>query len=254
MNLHLILWWLVIYSFLGWCVEVIYATANYGKFINRGFLSGAYCPIYGFGAVLVLWLTEPFADGLIIPFIISILLTSGIELLVGITMKKIFNQRWWDYSDTPFNLYGYICLRFSLLWGLACLFVIKIIHPIVNRTALKFTNQLGLIVLGVILVAILIDLIATVNQMLKLRKQLLLIDDIDRRILSFSDSLGEKISTVSQTTINELGELRKLHDEVMLKINRYSRRLTKAFPDVKLTQLLNKSIDLKNNIKRKAKK
>ena len=108
MNLELILWLLVIYAFIGWCVEVIYTTASRGIFVNRGFLSGQYCPIYGFGALLVLWVTAPFASSLFGLFLVATLLCSVLELTAGWLMGILFKQRWWDYSDYPFNIGGYV--------------------------------------------------------------------------------------------------------------------------------------------------
>lgn len=245
MNFELILWWLVIYAFLGWCIEVIYATASRGVFVNRGFLSGPYCPIYGFGALLVLWVTAPFANGLMGLFLISMLLCSVLELVAGWLMEVLFNQRWWDYSDYPFNIGGYVCLEFSLLWGLACMFMVKIIHPMIAGIGPQLTNQTGVIVLAVIVTALLADLIATVNQMLKLKKQLLIIDEIDQRMRQLSDGLGEKIHDVSKTAIAELTDLKQKQDELLTSINQRYRRLIKAFPDSRVKQFLTKPVDLR---------
>lgn len=255
MNFELILWWLVIYAFLGWCVEVIYATASRGIFVNRGFLSGPYCPIYGFGALLVLWVTAPFADGLVGLFLASMILCSVLELVAGWLMEVFFKQRWWDYSDYPFNIGGYVCLEFSLLWGLACVFMIKIIQPMIVGLTPQLTSQTGLIILGVIIVALLADLIATINQMLNLKKQLLVIDEIDQRMRQLSDGLGEKIHGVSKTAITELTELKQKKDELLASVNRRYRRLIKAFPDSRVKQFLTKPVDLPiNKILPKSKK
>ncbi|HVI41432.1 MAG TPA: putative ABC transporter permease, partial [Anaerovoracaceae bacterium] len=111
----------IIYAFLGWCTEVVYAAAKTGQFVNRGFLNGPYCPIYGFGVLFVIYLLHPVIDNLLYIFLGSVLITSAIELAGGYILEEIFHQKWWDYSDMPLNIGGYICLFFSLMWGLACL-------------------------------------------------------------------------------------------------------------------------------------
>lgn len=248
MDLWLILWWLVIYAFLGWCVEVIYATSSRGIFVNRGFLSGPYCPIYGFGALLVLWVTAPFIKSLLGLFAVAMALCSILELLAGWLMEVFFKQRWWDYSDYPFNIGGYVCLEFSLLWGLACVFMVKIIHPIIIKMTPQLLNQAGLTVLSLILIALLADFIATINQMLKLKQQLLLIDEIDQRMKQLADSLGKRIHGVSKTTINELTELKQKQDEILAVINYRYGRLIRAFPDSSLKQFLAQSVNLKLDV------
>lgn len=132
MTFYDLLWYFTIYSFLGWCSEVIFATVTTGKFVNRGFLNGPVCPIYGFGMSLVLLVLLPFSDNIPLLFIGGALLTSAIELVGGWALKKFFHTTWWDYSDQPFNLGGYICLKFSILWGLCVVVVIRIVHTAIG--------------------------------------------------------------------------------------------------------------------------
>ena len=107
--LYRLLWIFFIYAFLGWCTEVSYAALVTGTFVNRGFLNGPVCPIYGFGVVIVLTCLTPLAGSLPLLFLGSVVLTSALEWLTGFALEKLFHQRWWDYSDEPFNLSGYIC-------------------------------------------------------------------------------------------------------------------------------------------------
>lgn len=126
-----LLWIFFVYALLGWCTEVSYAALVTGKFVNRGFLNGPVCPIYGFGAAIIFLCLEPLKQNLLLLFLGSVLLTSLLELAAGFVLEKLFHQRWWDYSDEPFNLGGYICLRFSIAWGLIGLFVVDLLHPTV---------------------------------------------------------------------------------------------------------------------------
>ena len=147
--LYRFVWMFFIYAFLGWCTEVSYAALVTGKFVNRGFLNGPVCPVYGFGVVIVLTCLTPLANNLPLLFLGSVVLTSALEWLTGFVLEKLFHQRWWDYSDQPFNLSGYVCLRFSVAWGFACLFVVKLLHP----TVLLFIRLIPQI-LGVVLLAL----------------------------------------------------------------------------------------------------
>ena len=122
-SLYEIAMYFFLYAFLGWCCEVIYATLKTGKFVNRGFLNGPVCPIYGTGVVLLLLALTPLRDYAWAVFLAAALICSALELITGFVLEKLFHKKWWDYSDRHFNLCGYICLEMSLLWGVAALAV-----------------------------------------------------------------------------------------------------------------------------------
>ena len=116
-SLYHVLAFFLIYSCTGWCLEVIFAAATTGQLVNRGFLNGPVCPIYGFGMVIVLFTLTPLQDSVLLLYIGGVILPSALELVGGWALYKLYHTRWWDYSDFPFNIGGYICLQFSLLWG-----------------------------------------------------------------------------------------------------------------------------------------
>ena len=123
----------IVYAFLGWVCEDIYCGIGKRKFINRGFLYGPYCPIYGFGALLVIYPLLMVSKHPIVVFIFGMVLTSILEYITSFVMEKLFATRWWDYSTYPFNINGRICLQNSLLFGLMALVVVYGLHPIVSR-------------------------------------------------------------------------------------------------------------------------
>ena len=125
-TIYEVLWIFIVYAVIGWCSEVAYAALDTGKFVNRGFLNGPYCPIYGFGISLVIVVLTPLKDNLLILYLGSVILTSVIEYITGYLLEKVFHNKWWDYSDKPYNIKGYICLKFSLFWGFACTFIVLI--------------------------------------------------------------------------------------------------------------------------------
>ena len=120
-----------VYAVLGWCAEVAFAAVNSGRFVNRGFLNGPWCPIYGFGVVIVVLVLTPVEENTAMLFAGAVVLTSALEWITGCVLEKAFHARWWDYSGLPFNIGGYVCLKFSLMWGLACVLVMRVLHPTV---------------------------------------------------------------------------------------------------------------------------
>lgn len=192
--LYRLIWIFFIYAFLGWCTEVSYAALVTGKFVNRGFLNGPVCPVYGFGVVIVLTCLTPLEDNLLVLFAGSVVLTSALEWLTGFVLEKLFHQRWWDYSDQPFNLSGYICLRFSIAWGFACLFVVKLLHPTVLLLIRLCPRPLGVVLLVILGAAMAVDLAATVSTIVKLNRRLEQIDELAAKIKEASNEFGENLA------------------------------------------------------------
>ena len=188
------LWIFFVYAFLGWCTEVSYAALRTGKFVNRGFLNGPVCPIYGCGVVVVLAGLEPLKGNFVLLFLGSVVLTSVLELATGFVLEKLFRQRWWDYSDKPFNLGGYICLEFSIMWGLACLFVVDILHPSIEFFIRLIPHTLGWVLLGLFSAAMAVDLAATVRTIAKINRQLDQIDQLAHRLKTASNEFGENLA------------------------------------------------------------
>jgi len=192
--MYQILWIFFLYAFLGWCSEVSYAALKDGKFVNRGFLNGPLCPIYGFGVVIVVGCLLPLKDNTLVLFAGSVLLTSALEWVTGFVLEKLFHTRWWDYSQQPFNLGGYICLRFSILWGLACLIVVDIIHPSLMALVGLIPHTLGVVLLVLFSAGMALDVVATVKAIVRLNDRLKQIDELAGRIRSVSDELGESLA------------------------------------------------------------
>ena len=160
-SLYQIFAYFLIYSCLGWCLEVIYAAVTTGKLINRGFLNGPVCPIYGFGMVIVLFALTPLSHNLLLLYLGGVILPSALELVGGWALYKLYHTRWWDYSDYPFNIGGYICLEFSLLWGVGTLIVMKLVHPIIADAVAFIPPLVGLILMFLLYVLYAADTIAT---------------------------------------------------------------------------------------------
>ena len=129
-NVYQAIWIFLVYAFLGWCAEVAFAAVHHGKFVNRGFLNGPVCPIYGVGMLVVVTLLWGLRHNLILLILGSAGLTTTLEYATGLILERFFHDKWWDYSDKPFNVKGYVCLEFTILWGLAAAFIVGAVHQI----------------------------------------------------------------------------------------------------------------------------
>ena len=186
-------WIVLIYSCLGWCCEVAFAALKTGRFVNRGFLNGPVCPIYGFGVLSVVLVLEPVKDNLLLLFFGSMVFTSLLEFIAGFAMERIFHDKWWDYSNNPFNIKGYICLEFSIIWGIACVLVVDIIHPIIMKLVNAVPHTLGLWIMGALYVILAADAVLTLVELLKLPKRFKAMEELEAAITAVSDAMGENI-------------------------------------------------------------
>lgn len=252
------LWFFVIYAFLGWCVEVAFHTVTSGKFVNRGFLNGPVCPVYGFGMIILIFSLSSLVDNFILLFLGAFLLTSSLELITGYILEKVFNSKWWDYSDLPFNIKGYISLSFSIVWGLASVFMLNIIHPPISKFVLLFNNTIGNILLVLIIIFFIADFIITIFGIMKINKRIRILDDISVRLRLYSDDIGENIykgMTVAikakdnihekledsksgfETGLNErkvnISELKAKYNNLLKEKHFVHKRLEKAFPNLR---------------------
>ena len=205
MTYYQICWYFLIYSFGGWVVEVIFHAVALGKVVNRGFLNGPVCPVYGFGVLSVFAMINTLqssgyqmSEGMI--FLFGVILATVVELIAGWMLDVCFHARWWDYSDKPFNFHGYICLEFSLIWGLAIVLVVKVFQKYVeNNTSMQTDSALGWIILAILYGVYLADLIVTVAVIRGLNKKLTRLNTIQSDMRIVSDKLSD---TVANTTID----------------------------------------------------
>ena len=245
-TLYEFLWLFLIYALIGWCVEVAAHAVTLKKFINRGFLNGAYCPIYGFGVILVVICLTPIKDNILLLFLGSVVLTSILEFITGFLLEKVFHTRWWDYSDQKYNVGGYICAKYSLIWGLACVFVMKVIQPLVMDFIHIIPRILGQVIIVIALTSILVDFVTVVISLTGMNKRMKIAANIRARIHGGSNKIGARIT-------DEVLELEEKLDELPDRKGAIEKRLIKAFPALsKLENQTNKD-ELKKQLKEKIK-
>lgn len=206
-----------IYSFVGWVVEVVYYGITEGKFINRGFLAGPLCPVYGLGFYTAIWIFEPMKDNFMVIFFGMATACTIVELIAGIILYHAFHMRWWDYSDYKLNFRGYICLRFYIYWGIAASLGIYVLHPAVKWLIahINYPVRLGIVIFfTAILIA---DLITTIITIVGFKKKFEAMEKVVTGTKAVSDLIGSQIYgavdtivTVSEPTRNHYDQYRKL--------------------------------------------
>lgn len=207
MSLYQLLSFFMIYAFFGWCTEVIFQALGKGIVVNRGFLNGPICPIYGCGVVSVLLLLEhlgsryPETTNAAGIFVVGVFLATGIELFGGWILDKAFHARWWDYRDRKFNLNGYVCPQFALIWGFGILLVVRIVHPFIrNLLMLPGETKWGWGILIVLYVIFLADISTSVSIMVGLNKRFAELNELKQAMRVVSDKLSSKIGEESLDT------------------------------------------------------
>lgn len=206
-----------IYGLVGWIVEVIYYGVTEGRFINRGFLNGPICPVYGIGFYFVINILEKFASNAVLLFFASSIICTTVELIAGVILFRLFHLRWWDYSDYKLNFKGFICVRFSIYWGIACLLGMKILHPSVLWLLRECPDEIQIVILCILTGVLLADIIVSVIVIVGLNKKIELASKVSENIRVVSDGIGSKIYGSVDTvinaatpTVNSLNEYRKV--------------------------------------------
>ena len=254
MSIYEALSFFLIYSFIGWVTEVIYQAVTKGKIMNRGFLNGPVCPVYGFGVVSVLALFSFLkTDNFFLIFFAGMFLTSVIELTAGFVLHRFFHARWWDYSNMPLNIGGYVCPAFSLIWGFAVVFVVRIAHPMIRSVTVDLIPlRPGIVLLSVFSFLLLSDTVVTSMILIGLNRKLKELDDISSSMRRISDKMSESIGTnalrstqAAQSSMVQysLGkaELTKRYEErknaLLASLSKHRHfgvaRIISAFPDAK---------------------
>lgn len=199
----------IICSFIGWLIESTLGIFENKKIINRGFLIGPYCPIYGVGAICLILLLKKYYNDFMVLFIMSILVCSILEYITSFVLEKIFCARWWDYSHIPFNVNGRICLGYSILFGFGGLLITKI-YPFIENVLTSIPILAIYITSTVIALILIIDLTISFNIINKL-----------------------KLSTLELRKDNTEEIVEKISDILQKKANDF-RRIIKAFPNAKI--------------------
>lgn len=219
----------LIYSFVGWAIEVVVTFNKEKRFVNRGFMLGPYCPIYGYSSIIMILYLSRYRSSFVTVFLLAVVVCSLMEYLVSYFMEKLFKARWWDYSNRKFNINGRVCLENSIWFGLLGALLIYIVNPFLSGIIAKISDKTLIIVGSALLVIFITDLIISLNVTFKIKHTITKLVKKDS-----TEDLNHKVREIINSKL-------------------LNRRLFKAFPKIKIN-VKDKVIDLKNNIKEKIEK
>jgi uncharacterized membrane protein len=217
---------------LGWILEVIYHLYKNRHFVNRGFLYGPLCPIYGCGAVLLIAFLDKPTYNLAYVFLGGVIIGTVIELITGYIMELAFYTKWWDYSHEKYNIKGYVCLKFSLFWGVLAIILIRLINPGVSKGIHWIIGNLGEIFYSIILVPFIVDSVLTINSLITFRKLFVELQEILVELRDHIEKLKERklaleLREVLEGRISDLGVIR---DSMLKRLSLKQRTLLNAYP------------------------
>lgn len=180
------------------------------KIVNRGFLIGPYCPIYGFGALSIIILLKKYMNDYVVFFVMSIIVCSALEYLTSFFMEKIFKARWWDYSNKNFNINGRICLINSIAFGVIATVIMYFVNPEINMIISKIPENTLEIISIILFIIFVVDYVVS-----------------SKLMLSFKD-------TLSKVKLDNTEEITEKIKQVLKEKSIFTRRIVHAFPNVKL--------------------
>lgn len=252
-----ILSYFVIYSFLGWILESIFRSICEKKIINTGFLVGPVCPIYGVGAIIMITIMGKLYGKIIGIFLVSLVVLTIWEYLVGVFLEKAFKTKYWDYSDHKINFQGRICLTNSIFWGLLGVGFINYIHPyicsIINQIDINLLKNVIYIFTIIMIIDAIVSVIKVKNIKTTWKKVEELNEEIKARLKEIKENSKNKKYDKTKVTENlhdVVDELKKKRNRIIRKLYRYVFRLKKAFPAIntkEITEILNKKVAVKRN-------
>ncbi len=222
--------WLIAYSFIGWVYESLICSIGQLKFVNRGFLNGPICPVYGFGALAAIAFLYQKTDNLLILFVAGMLLTCTVEYFTAVLLEKLFHAKWWDYSHYRFNLQGRVSLLGAVVFGTLSVLLIKYVHPLVSGAIIQLQVWPKLILALILFTLILLDLYVTVRHLLLLNNRL---KEIQAAINTFWGQYAKRYGALkdSLTEKFEESEFYNEHIKTLFNVSRFQNiRLIRAFP------------------------
>ncbi len=225
------------YCFFGWCFESAYVSIKKRKPVNRGFMRGPFLPLYGTGGIMMLLVSMPFQDNVVLVYIAGCVGATVLEYVTGVVMEALFKVRYWDYSKNKFNFQGHICLGSSLAWGFLTVFMTEWLHKPVERFVLSIPEGV-LTVVTLILTAgiwadfalsfkaaldlqdVLVKMEKAKEEMQRIQKRLdvliaLTNEDITNRRDELTESVLQKKEEWSENIKAELGELKEKYGKIV---------------------------------------
>lgn len=253
-----LIFYFIIYSFLGWCLESVYKTIIFKKPTNSGFLYGPFCPMYGLGAILMISISS-LSNNVLVIFILSFIVFTVWEYIVAVILEKAFKTKYWDYSNLKFNIQGRICLKNSIYWGILGILLVFVIQPLIERFTNLIPENILIYINSILCLAILIDAIITIYRIMVINKKITQLYEIGENIknkLSELKNIEDIEKAYKENMQNLIKDLKVKQNLLKIKIYKRIIRLKKAFPDIyseNIAKFMKQKIELKD-LKEKIKK
>lgn len=241
-----------IYCFIGWIIESTIISAEQKKFVNRGFLRIPFIPLYGFGAISMLFSSLWVRDNPTLVFICGALSSTLLEYTTGIIMESIFKMKYWDYSDIKFNIKGRICLLATFFWGFLTLFLMYQLHAFVEKIVLGFSEKSLIITLTAISLVFVADVVYSIKTAFDIKAVLARLTEIRAEV---EKSIVAKVegSEKAQAFIEKSNSLKAEYQKYLAKMTFYPRSLMKAYPRASSKKFSDALKELKASIQSKKK-
>lgn len=232
-------------------MESVFRSICEKKIINTGFLKGTFCPIYGIGATIMLLFLDRFENKPVLLFCIAIIILTAWEYIVGVLLEKIFQTKYWDYSNHKINFQGRICLTNSICWGILGVLFVKYIHPFIQGIIGKIDINLLNYIMAILFTIFLVDMITSIIRVKNIKTTLEKVENINKEIkqkLKELRALKKEKVTPTENIQQMVEKLKKRRNKTILHLYKNVYRLKKAFPAIntnEITQVLNQKIELR---------
>ena len=228
------LFFFYMYCFFGWCFESAFVSLKSKKLVNRGFMRGPFLPLYGSGAVMMLVVSMPFRDNVLLTYVAGVIGATALEYVTGVVMEALFKVRSWDYSNRPFNFQGHICLRSSVVWGFFTIMMTRVVHAPIEQRVLSIPGRPLAWVTVLLTVYIVADFTLSFKAALDLRDILVKIERAKEEL----ERMQRRLDVIAAFN-NEEKELRKQEREERreLWLNELTASLEQRFASIKETLL-----------------
>lgn len=193
------------YCFFGWVFESTYVSLRKRKFVNRGFMRGPFLPIYGSGGIMMLVVSMPFQDSLVLTYLAGCVGATVLELVTGLAMEALFKVRYWDYSNQKFNYKGVICLSSTLAWGGLTIFMTEILHKLVEKAVFRLPASLISVMTVLLSVVIVVDFTLSFKAALDLRSVLVKLE----RVKDEMERIQKRLDVLAAFASDELETYRQ---------------------------------------------
>lgn len=231
-----------IYCFIGWVIESTYVSVKSFHFVNRGFLRLPLLPLYGSGAILMLFLSLPVKGNLLLVFLFGMVGASVLEYLTGYIMERLFKMKYWDYSKNPFNLNGYVCLGTSIAWGFLTILLTEVVHRPLEWLVFRLSATACIFLvtgIGILFVydtvqstKAALDLGKVLESLTKIRAEL---EEVQVQMSLLKAETAQKVSELKSETMQMAASVK---EETMVKLTSFKTETTNAIKESALAERL----------------